>query len=269
MSVNIKNTLSSNIPYPLFNNQWVLRLEKNIGETGFPSLEFMVKDVSLPNSFPSFATEELPNGNQYYTKIEYDKEWSFTLNESVDIKAFAFFKDWIDSFYDPQNHQFNLRDGAYTRNFSLTMYRSAPISAGDIEGIKRNRTLNSLVNLGDSVLNSGLARLEGIANQILAKGVTSSGAGNSLVHRFVGASTGTIESVLSSGISYGFSLLEQEENFHTEDIAMRYNLNNTILKSIDKLSLEYGDGEPIQWKITLASDIIKVETADDISEEGE
>lgn len=252
MSVKVKDDLTFYVPYPLLNNQWLLTLN------GFAGMEFMVRNVDLPNPFPNLNTEELPNGNHYYTKADYEKEWSFTIFEDVDVRAFTFFNDWLNSVYDPENMQFNLKDGEYTKNFTLTLKKPSEMDLATSATITSQRMLNNLVDIAETRINSAIGRLEKMASELISSNLTKSGAGVPILQKLATAPTSLVSGVAKEVVSYGFEKLLLDTNHHTEDSALIYNMTNTIIKSIDKISLEYGDGDPIEWKITLASDIIEV-----------
>ena len=243
-----------NVPYPLFNNQWLL--EEISGENEFTDMKFMLHSVSLPNPFPQFETETLPNGVSYYTDVKYEKEWSFTITETLDVRAFSFIKNWTDSLY--KNHSFNLANGEYTKDFLLSIYKPDSNESNITGGLVSQTIQNRAVTAADLAVTSAIGRLERGAAQVLARGITSSGTGATLVHRAVDYAVSSVGGSVEEVISGGADSLLAETNNHTESEALVYRMTNTIIKSVEKLDLEYGDGEPIQWKVTLASDQVEV-----------
>lgn len=265
MSITIKEEIAYRLPYPLFNNQWLLTLEDN----SLSGIQFMVKSVELPNSFPSLTTAELPNGNHYYEKADFDKEWSFTISEDIDARAYTFFKNWMDSVYDPVQHKFNLTGGNYIKDFRVALMKPGFMNQTIAQSITSTRTTNSLSNIAENIVaNSAIGRLEGMARQLIQGAITDSGAGVGIVQRSADYAVSTIGGIAQGAVSYGMDYAEMSADYHTESQAMAYKMNNTILKSIDKITLDYGDGEPLQWKVTLASDIIEVDIGEDTTTDG-
>lgn len=246
----ILEELIYNLGYPVFNNQWVL-YDETLGKDTL----YQVKSVSLPNLFPKFETGTLPTGVQYYTSVEFDKEWSFTMEEDTSLSGIKYFADWANSIYS--DHQFNLQDGLYVKDFSLALLSPSGITATDIAEISTSRLAEWGVNASKEVLNSALGRLARKASELVSGAITSSGAGLTLLQRTTGRIFDTITDTLQAGISSGLNMLLQERGVHTEDTLLTLSMTGTILKGIEKLDLDYEDGDPIQWKVSLASDTIK------------
>lgn len=249
----IVEDLSSRIPYPVFNNQWLLRDITSYRE--FSGMEFMVTSVELPNPFPEFETEQLATGISYYTSVKFDRDWSFTISETLDTRAFSYIEDWVDRVFDRKNHVFNLSGGTYTRDFYLELYRP---ESSDSYGIKQN-IVGSIADSTNKLINSVIGRLEERVSQLLAGKITGSNSPvSSLVHRASDYATGVAKDSLGNFVSSATESF-MSDSPHEESVYLAYTMNNTILKSVEKISLEYGEGEPIQWKISLSSDEIKTE----------
>lgn len=244
-----------NLGYPVFNNQWILYEES---ELNTKQEIYQVKSIELPNLFPKFETEALPTGVQYYKSVEFDKEWSITIEEDTNMTAFSYFKDWMKSIY--RGHQFRLSGGEYVKDFSVVLLSPSTITADKIADITTSRVSDWGVNAANSVVNSAVARLANRASQLLSSEMTSSGAGLTVVRRAADRTLDIVSGTLQAGISEGFGSLLSSLELHSEDILLTISLTGTLIKSIERLSLEYGDGEPIQWKVTLASDSVKTLT---------
>ena len=241
-----------NLGYPVFNNQWILYEDS---ESNTKQEFYQVKSIELPSLFPRFETDPLPTGVQYYKSVEFDKEWTVTIEEDTNMSAFSYFKNWMSSVYD--DYRFRLSGGNYVKNFSIVLLSPSTITADKIAEITTSRVSDWGVNAANSVVNSAVARLANRASQLLASGITSSRAGLTVVQRGADRVVDIVSSTLQTGISEGFGSLLSSLDLHSEDILLIIHLSGTLIKSIEKLSLEYGDGDPIQWKVTLASDSVK------------
>lgn len=239
-----------NLDYPAFDNQWVL-----YDATSSLSQFYQIKSISLPNLFPRFETDTLPTGVQYYTKAEFDKEWSITMEENVELSTIKYFSEWSRSIYS--NQRFQLSEGNYVKDFYLQLLSPSAISATDIATLTAGRVTNWGVKAADQLVSSALGRLANKATELLSGVITGAGAGLTLIQRAAGSSIGGLSSSLQSLASEGLSQLLTSLDLHEEDVLLTLNMTGTILKSIEKLDLNYEDGSPIQWKITMASDRIQ------------
>ena len=252
-SGNILEELIYNLGYPVFNNQWIL-YEETVGKDTL----YQVKSVSLPNLFPKFETGTLPTGVQYYTSVEFDKEWSLTLEEDTNLSVLKYCIHWSRSIYNHTYHRFKLSGGNYVKDFSLALFSPANMTALDVASIASTRLADWGVNAAKSVVNSALGRLSERASNLISGGITNSGAGVTLVQRTSDRVLNTITDTLQSGVSTGLDMLLENTDFHSDSIILTLSMIGTILKSVEKLDLDYEEGDPIQWKVTLASDQIKV-----------
>ena len=246
----VLDELLGNLDYPAFDNQWVLY-------EATPSLNqfYQIKSISLPNLLPRFETDTLPTGVQYYTKAEFDKEWSITMEENVELSTIKYFSEWSRSIYS--NQRFQLSEGNYVKDFYLQLLSPSAISATDIAALTTGRVVNWGVRAANQLVSSALGRLANRASELLTGIISEVGAGVTLLQRAAVSSTGVLNSTFQSLASEGLNQLLTSLDLHSEDVLLTLNMTGTILKSIEKLDLNYEDGSPIQWKITLASDHIQ------------
>ena len=246
----VLDELLGNLDYPAFDNQWVLY-------EATPSLNqfYQIKSISLPNLLPRFETDTLPTGVQYYTKAEFDKEWSITMEENVELSTIKYFSEWSRSIYS--NQRFQLSEGNYVKDFYLQLLSPSAISATDIAALTTGRVANWGVRAANQLVSSALGRLANRASELLTGIISEAGAGVTLLQRATVSSAGVLNSTLQSLASEGLNQLLTSLDLHSEDVLLTLNMTGTILKSIEKLDLNYEDGSPIQWKITLASDRIQ------------
>lgn len=254
-SAKVLEELIYNLGYPVFNNQWIIYEESDLNT----KREFyQVKSVELPNLFPKFETGTLPTGVQYYTGVEFDKDWSITIEEDTNLSAYEYFRSWVRSVY--KSHRFQLSGGDYVKNFSIALLSPSTITSLDIASITNSRLQDWGVSAANQVLSSAVGRLATRASTLLAEGITRSGAGVTAVQRTAGNIVDIVSGSLQAGLSEGFGSLMSQLNLHSDDVLLTISMSGTLIKSIEKLTLEYGEGDPIQWKVSFASDTIRVST---------
>ena len=250
---------ASNLGYPVFDNQWTLSDTTNDSE----EVEYQVRSVSLPNLFPKFQTESLPTGVQYYSSVQFDRDWSVTIEEDVGMGKLDYFQKWATSIYDQDELRFNLANGAYVRNFTVRLYSPAAVTSNDFQTIKQNRVTNWGTTVMEEVVNSCLGRLAQRASNFIGGTVASGQAGLTLFQRGAVYPVDMLSESARGVVSYGVDMLRKDTNLHSDIELMTVSLNGCILKEIDKLDLDYQDGSPIQYKISLACDSAKVSYVND------
>lgn len=109
-------------------NQWDLNLLKS---GTFDKIKFKVTDVSFP--FTKFDVARKYSGETHFKSVEEVPELTITLRESPDFSTYTFFKNWRNSFYDPDERVykvFNSKSDYYSQlyDFEIAFYKSAPIA---------------------------------------------------------------------------------------------------------------------------------------------
>lgn len=260
MADSIIDQMAYRLSYPVFNNQWVL---SDIS-SGTESVQYQVKAVSLPNIFPKFSTETLPTGVQYYTKVEFDRDWSVTVEETRDMAVYRYFKNWCDHIYNHQRHTFTLTNGAYVKDFVIRMYSSKDLSSSDLSDLVLSRISNWAASTMNEVVNSALGRLATRVNGLISDALTTGGAGLGVVQRAasypMNVLTGTAQNLVSSGVDMLLQNTGAQGDVEVFTVVMR----GCLLKEIEKLDLDYEEGEPVQWKASLSCDSINVSSGESV-----
>lgn len=70
---------------------WELEIE------GYENSKFRIEEVTLP--FIRFQTEKLSSGENYFSNIEFEGEFSITIRETNELEVRDTFKEWQDSFF--------------------------------------------------------------------------------------------------------------------------------------------------------------------------
>ena len=250
----ILDLIIKNLPYPQLNNQWVLR---ELTDSGLSStLEYAVKSIDIPGLFPSLETEKLPTGVSYYSKVDWDRDWSLTFEEDTSMKVYNYFRDWSSSIYDSKNHCFNLEDGNYVKEFIL--YLKSPKEPSLGKSFAGDLLKNRMKSASANALHSALGRLINKANSLVSGTMTDGGANISLVGRTISSTFDRLTGSVQGGVEEGFNYFLQDLNSHDEEYSIILDMRGVMFKSMDKISLEYEDGQPITWKVNLTCDEIHI-----------
>lgn len=251
----ILELIAKNLPYPQLNNQWVFReLDSSVSENQV--IEYAVKSIEVPGLFPTLNTEKLPTGVSYYTSVEWDREWSLTFEEDTSMRVYDYFAKWKSSVFDSKKHCFNLEGGNYVKEFLIYLKRPAVPSLG--ASLAGDILKNSAKSASANILNSAIGRLVNKANSLVSDSLTEGGANITLVGRSISSMLDKTAGAVQGMIEGGFNSLLTDLNSHDDEISFVLDIRGAMIKSIDKISLDYEDGQPVTWKVSLTCDEVLI-----------
>lgn len=247
----ILEVIAKNLPYPQLNNQWVFR-EVDPSISGDQVIEYAVKSIEIPGLFPTLNTEKLPTGVSYYSSVEWNREWSLTFEEDSSMRIYDYFARWSSSVFDSKKHCFNLDNGNYVKEFMVYLKRPAvPSLGGSLAG---DILKNSAKSASANILNSAIGRLVSKANSLVSDSLTEGGANITLIGRSISSMLDKTAGAVQGMIEGGFNSLLTDLNSHDEEDSFVLDIRGAMIKGIDRISLDYEDGQPVTWKIDLTCD---------------
>jgi hypothetical protein len=123
-------------------SMWELTLD---GGSNWDALKVRVENVPL--SLPKLTIDRLPNGETYYSGVEFPLDFSVTVREAASFKAFSYFNTWWSEVYDLDKRSFisypGIIKGSSTdkihRQGSLTFYTFKSQETKSIDIVSKER----------------------------------------------------------------------------------------------------------------------------------
>lgn len=261
MALSITSTpseqLKQNMSYPpLWNNLWTFEFKNLGGEwtykdyTLYPRApkKTKVTNVSLPVSIPKFSTENIQNGQRFYSSIDRGKTLTVDFREDIAGSVYQFFSLWADAIYDRINGYYKTGDN--TLDGELCFYRysvnRSKLYSLATDFIKQDKALSAIQGISQTVTNKINTAIEsavgGLGSSFLS-GVERTG-GNVL--------TSAVNS-LTNAREVNSSFLDSIGQLYTIGTSLVFQFKNMYLQSVEDQSLSYSKSpDVVTWKATMA-----------------
>jgi len=245
----LQNYLMDNPPQ--LDSMWDFTIQSSSGWDHLESnMQFHVVDVVIP--FPKLTYETAANGEKYYTGIQYPEEFQLTVRETHDpgdrasgsARVMQWWDDWTNRFYDLSNSN------------SGAQFQKDP---ANVNGAYRTGVLNLLTD-SITIVNGNQAVTPIMRETIqdnLILGIARVIADNAAerMNGALGALGLNIPGVSQMGLVVVPSVLgAQVSTFSTKTIVTTFEFVNLQPVSIEPTSLTYGDGKPLEYRLSLVCD---------------
>lgn len=247
---------------------WELSLE---GGQGWDSIKVRLEATSL--TFPKLSIERLPNGEAYYSDVEFPHDFSITVRESTNFKVFKYFQDWWDNVYDLDLRQFKSyaktgkgSDGDMIhRHGSITFFSFVPESSEtvDIKQREVDRSFSSEYSSRQLVQNILTGILKNTARSAVSSALGPVNEIAALAGKKVSAlklkppkTTDVPHPVSVSELDSEITVASFNKYKMVEKARCVFTLSNLKITGLESVNLSY-EGGPLKFNVNLSAEDIR------------